>query len=117
MSIAISRDLRERSVQAVNDGMAPSEIARIFQISIRSLRRWRHLEATTGDLTPRPHPGRPSKLSAEQRTAVHEHVRQHPDATLADRVAWLAATHDVQVSVATMSRLMKRLGLTFKKRV
>ena len=117
MGTARSRDLRERSVQAANDGMALGEVARIFRISVRSLRRWRRLAATTGDLTPRPHPGRPSKLSADHHAAVVEHVRQYPDATLAVRVAWLTATHDVQVSVATMSRLLNRLGLTFKKRV
>ena len=117
MGIAYSRDLRERSVAAVNDGESPSEIARIFRVSARSLRRWRQQLATAGDLAPRPHPGRPSKLTAAHHLAVREHVDQHPDATLVDRSQWLAETYAVEVSASTMSRLLKALGLSFKKRV
>ena len=38
-----------------------------------------------------------------------------PDATLAEHCAQWAATHGVAVSVATMSRLLAKLGLPLKK--
>jgi transposase len=42
-------------------------------------------------------------------------VLAQPDATLADHCRRWAAEHHVTVSVATMSRAFRRLGITLKK--
>jgi transposase len=117
MARAYSRDLRARSVQAVDAGEAPSGVARLLRISERTLRRWRRQKATTGDLAPRPHPGRRPKLSPAQQAALGAHVRAHPDAALAERGGWIERSFGVRVSPATVSRLLAKLDCSFKKRV
>jgi len=42
-------------------------------------------------------------------------VATHPDATLAQHCAVWDQAHGVRVSVATMSRVIRRLGITVKK--
>ncbi len=43
------------------------------------------------------------------------HVAGHPDATMAEWGAWLAAEHGVSVCLATIWKTPDRFGLTFKK--
>jgi transposase len=47
--------------------------------------------------------------------ALRAQVLAQPDATLADHCRRWAAEHHVTVSVATMSRAFRRLGITLKK--
>jgi transposase len=117
MARAYSRDLRGRAVAAVDAGRSPREIARLCRISERTLRRWRHLHATSGELAPRPHPGRPVTLTARHDQALIAHVAAVPDATLAERAAWLAETHGVQVHLMTVARHLHASARSFKKRV
>ena len=116
MARAYSRDLRGRSVAAVDAGAAPGEVARLLGIAARTLRRWRERKRATGGVAPKPRPGRPPKLDAAQRTALAEHVAAHPDATLAERAAWLETAHGGRVSVATVGRQLAKPGLSFKQR-
>ena len=49
-----SIDLRERIVAARARGYSAAEVARVFQISKRSVERYCKLQATTGSLQPKP---------------------------------------------------------------
>jgi transposase len=43
-------------------------------------------------------------------------VARHPDATLAEHCAQWARDQGARMSVATMSRAIRRVGITLKKR-
>ncbi len=47
--------------------------------------------------------------------ALPERLAEHADATLGEQCAWWREASGVQVSTATMSRALTRLGCTRKK--
>ncbi len=56
----------------------------------------------------------PAKLAGHDET-LRARVRLVPDATLVEMVEWTRTTLDVTVSVRTMWKRLKMLGLTLKK--
>lgn len=116
MPRAYSVDLRERSLRALTSGMPAAEVARLFDVSVSSLARWRRRLDAGGTLAPGRSPGRPRAIPAAAEAAVRAQVAAMPDATLAEHCAQWQATHDQPVSVAAMHRTLGRLGLTRKKR-
>jgi transposase len=114
---AYSIDLRERIVQAVEQGMTKSRAARTFSVSLATVKNYVRQLQQTGSLAPRPIPGRPREIPPEQDAALVAQLRAAHDATLDElRTAWETVT-GVTVSIATLSRAIKRLKWTRKKRL
>lgn len=96
-------DLRERAVAYVRGGGSQTEACKIFKINRKTLYGWLRLD----DLAPqRVRGGFVRKLDRE---VVAAHVREHPDATLAER----AAHFGVQIN-AIWYRL-RQMKITQKK--
>lgn len=114
---AYSIDLRERIVQAVEQGTTKSRVARIFSVSLATVKNYVRQVQQTGSLEPRPIPGRPREIPPEQAAALVAQLRSQQGATLAELVsAWKEAS-GVVVSIATMSRAIARVKWTRKKRL
>jgi len=111
-----STDLRERLVAACDAGLHHAEAAKWFGVSERTVTRWHRLRRETGSLAPKPKPGRTAKITPAEYPALQAQVAAHADATLAQHCVWWQEAHGVQVSRATMSRLLAKWGLTLKKR-
>ena len=116
MARGYSRDLRERLLQAVASGLSVVEVARITGVSESTIGRYKRKAAAGMSLEPGASPGGPRKIPSDQEDALRAQVAAHPDATLAEHCAHWAAAGYAVVSRATMSRALKRLGLTLKKR-
>lgn len=115
---AYSKDLRLRVLAAVDRGERREKIMRLFGVSVATIGRWLRRRKDTGEVAPRPSPGRtPSILrSAQERDALWQQLEASPEATLEEhRQAW-ERERGVQISVATMSRAIRRLGWTYKQR-
>lgn len=110
-----SVDLRERLLGAIDAGLSQAEAARLFGVGTSTISRWRQQRRDTGSLAPKPRGGRRPVIGPDQTAALHEQVARQPDATLAEHCARWAQAHEVAVSVATMSRAIRRLGITLKK--
>ncbi len=116
---AYSLDLRQRVVRAYEEGdLSVAEVAEQFSVSTgfvkKMLRQWR----STGDLAPKPHGGgKPASLSAQVRQKLRRKVRAQSDITLTALQDFLIAEEQKSVHVATISRVLKELGLPRKKRV
>ncbi len=52
----------------------------------------------------------------EERRALWRQLEEHPEATLEQHRQLWERDHGVRVSVATMSRAIRRLGWTYKQR-
>jgi len=109
-----SGDLRERLLGAIDAGLSLAEATRLFGVGRSTIKRWQQ-RALTGDLAPTPRPGRTPRIGPAQADALRAQVAAAPDATLTEHCAQWAREHDVPVSRATMSRTIRRLGITLKK--
>jgi transposase len=108
-------DLRERLLGAIDAGLPLAEAARLFRVCPSTIVRWRRRRCATGAATALPRPGRPPRLSPYHAAALRAQVAAAPDATLAQHGAPWATVHGVRVSVATMWRAIRRLGITGNK--
>jgi transposase len=118
---AYSMDLRERVLAAVDRGTPRKEIVRTLGVSEPTIRRYLRLRRETGSVAPKPPP--PPKRtfsigqSVEQRRALWKQLEEHDDATLEKHCQLWERKQGVKVSISTMSRAIRRLGWTLKKRV
>ena len=108
-------DLRVRVVEAVEGGMARAEVARVFAVSLPTIKRWLRRRRETGALAPKPVPGPAAVKTAGLPAALPEHLAERPDATLEEHCAWWRARSGHAVSRPTMSRAIAALGWTRKK--
>jgi transposase len=112
---AYSIDLRERIVRAVAGGMSKAEAARVYDVGLRTVKRYVKQQAEAGHLRPKPLPGRRREIPPAAEAALRAQAAAHADATLdAHRRRW-AAEQGVAVSRATMSRAFVRADLPRKR--
>ncbi len=111
-----SVDLRQRIVAAVEAGESTKEAAERFDVSWSSVKRYCKQYRETGSLEPKPRPGRPIKLTAEELEALHQQVAEHHDATLAEHCELLLKRSGVRVGISTMWRLLAMLEISYKKK-
>ena len=114
---AYSKDLRIKALGALDRGMPRKEAASTFGVSLATLKRWLKRRREGEDIAPKPSPGRTPRVLAtpEQWRALWEQLEANYDATLARHCELWEDETGVAVSVATMSRAVRRLGRTFKK--
>ena len=115
---AYSLDLRQRIVAAVLDrGLHPRVVAERFGVGLTTVKRYIQL-AEADALSPKARPGRSRtrRIRPEHHDALWTQLAAHRDATLAEHCRLWQAAQGVAVSEATMSRAIKRLGWTRKKR-
>lgn len=114
--MAYSNDLRRRIVKVVNEhGMSIPEAAKTFKVGSATVERYLRRYRETGDLQARTPPGRPSGLS-EHEALLRQQFAQKGDLTLEARCGQWEEMTGTRVSTATMSRWLKKLNLTRKKR-
>jgi transposase len=114
---AYSADLRQRIIQAVDEGASQPIVAARYNVSLNSVKRYVKQWRATGSLAAQPRPGRPRAIPPTADPDLLAQFDADPDATFAtycDR--WEAAT-GVRVSQSTMYRAQQRVGWTRKKRV
>jgi transposase len=111
-----SEDLRWRVVAAVDSGMAREEVAWRLAVSVPTIERWLRQRRETGGLAPKPVPGPAGVKTEPLLAALPARLAARADATLAEQCAWWRGVSGVEVSTATMSRALARLGWTRKKR-
>jgi transposase len=115
---AYSKDLRLKTLAALDRGLTRGEVVETFGISLATLKRWLKGRREGSDLSPRHSTGRKRRIAAtpEQRDALHEQLRENDTATLRRHCELWEQRTGVAVSEATMSRAIRqRLGWSRKK--
>ena len=112
---AYSQDLREKVLRAVDQGKPRREIVNMFDVSRASLKRYLKHRRETGNVLPKPIPGRPSKKYAPLQAGLIAQLQAHPDVILEEHCRLWEEAHGMQVSTTTMSRAIRRVGWTRKK--
>jgi transposase len=113
---AYSEDLRKKVAEAVQRrGTSKSEAARLFGISLSSVKRYTRLASQGEPLTPRKGGGRPPKADDATRKLLEQDIRTRPSATIEERRHFLEEFACKSLSEPTLRRLMKRMGFSRKK--
>jgi transposase len=113
---AYSEDLRQKVVQAVQQrGTSKSEAARLFGISLSSVKRYTKLASEGEPLAPRKGGGRPPIADEATRRLLEEDIRARPAATVKERRRFLMSFAGKSLSEPTLRRLLKRMGFSRKK--
>jgi transposase len=99
-------------ISAYRAGKGTKDISAIFGRCESAVRRVRQDERERGTADPLLHlRGRKGKLTAELKTRLGRLVAARPDATLQEIKEQLT----LEVSLSTVDRWLKKLGLSFKK--
>jgi transposase len=111
-----SKDLRERFVAALEDGMDASAAGARMRVSRATAIRWAAIWRVEGRCGAKPMDGdrRSEALEANAGTILGR-VRKTPDPFLREIVARLAE-REVETSQSSVARLLARHGVTRKKR-
>jgi transposase len=111
---AYSEDLRKKIVAAIERGMSKSQAARLFDVSLSSVKRYSRIASQGQSLKPRKSPGRTRKVDQKAQALLKEDVKERPAATISQRRRFLEHITGTDLSDSTVRRLMKRLGFSQK---
>ena len=109
-----SEDLRTRIVRAVENGMSKSGVARLFGISLSSVKRYSRIASRGESLQPRKGGGRPPKIDQTTEKLLGEDVKERPAATIVERRRFLEDVTGKALSDSTIGRLLRRMGFSPK---
>jgi transposase len=113
---AYSEDLRRKIVQAIDQrGMSKSHAARLFGVSLSSVKRYVRLANQGESLAPRKGGGRPPKADDTIKKLLEEDIRNRPAATVKERRHFLMSFAGRDLSEPTLRRLLKKMGFSRKK--
>uniref|UniRef100_A0A973W595 IS630 family transposase n=1 Tax=Bradyrhizobium septentrionale TaxID=1404411 RepID=A0A973W595_9BRAD len=116
MARALSVDLRQRVVAAIDGGMSCRQAAERFGVSAASAIRWRGRLKKVGDIVPKRQGGdRKSQRIEAHSQLILEAVTARPDITLAE-LRELLKRRGISTGIASLWRFFQRRKITLKKR-
>lgn len=107
--------MRQQVLRAVDEGVSRAQIIERFQVSRATIKRYLKQRRETGNVLPRPIPGRPPRKKAALQVGVQELLEAHPEASQQEYCQWWETEHGIVVSRASMSRAIHALGWTRSK--
>src|SRR5205085_4455209 len=113
---AYSLDVRDKVLRAVDQGYPREEIIKLLGVSRATIKRYLKQRRETGTVAPKAIPGRPPKKLGPLQAELVAQLQAHDDLGLEEQCRLWEQSHGVRVSTATMSRAIKRVGWTRKKR-
>ena len=117
MPRALSTDLRKRLVKAYLNGEGTlEEVGVRFGVSEPTVKRWVWRWRRDGTLKPLPRPSHALEVDDADLVVLREIVPAYPDDTRDELADALHTQVGVRVSVATVGRMLRRIGWTRKKR-
>jgi transposase len=113
---AYSLDLRERIIRGYEQGHSKSALAKVFMVSLSSVKRYIERYEKQGHVKPTVQKRMQGKLNEPLRKLLRKQVETHPDYTLAQHAQVWQKRHKMMVSESTLSRVLRRMGWTRKKK-
>lgn len=110
-----SEDLRQKIAVAVERGMPKSEAARLFDVSLSSVKRYVRMASSGASLAPKKRPGRAPKVDERTKRLLNEDMKDRPAATITERIRFLEVVTGKRLSYSTIWRALKCLGWSRKK--
>jgi transposase len=104
-----SKDLRLRVLAAVDAGRPREEIAKTFSVSVPTIKRWLKRRRETGEVEPKPIPGRPSRKGRMLQGWLPRQLETNHDLTLQEHREAFEEELGEAVSTSTVGRAIARL--------
>ncbi len=98
-----------RVLAAVDRGVPREEVAKTFSVSMPTIKRWLKRRRQTGDVEPKPVPGRPSRKGAMLQSWLPQHLEVNDDLTLQEHREAFEEEFGEAVSTSTVGRAIARL--------
>jgi len=108
----ITKETRMLIVSARERGETPAVIAVWFNVAVSSVYNILALHKKTNDVTPKPYPGRPSRLTKEDLERIRIAVKEKNDITLEELIEKL----NLPIKKTRLSEILIKMDLPFKKR-
>lgn len=113
---AYSKDLRKKIVDAVERrGMGQSEAARLFDVSLSSVKRYVRKSRQGRALSSGKAPGKRPIIDQRAWKLLEDDLEERPFVTLRQRCEYLRAVAGVRISRSALCRTLKRMERTRKK--
>ena len=113
---AYSEDLRQKIVAAIEQrGMPKAHVARLFGVSLSSVKRYARIARRGDSLAPKKGSGRPPKVNEDTEKLLEGDVKERPAATVEQRRRFLERLTGKTLSNSTVRRLLRRMGFSRKK--
>lgn len=103
-------------LNALEAGTPRHEVVDQFRVSLSTVKRLLKQQREHGHVQPKVIPGPSFRIAADQHEALAAQLRAQPDATLEQHCQQWHDEHKTRLSASTMSRSIRRLGWTHKKR-
>ncbi len=97
--------------------VSKAQVARLFGVSLSSVKRYARLACRGGSLVPGKGSGRPPKINESAKKLLEKDVEERPAATVSERRRFLERITGESLSDSTVGRLLKRLGFSQKNGV
>lgn len=108
-----SYDFRQKVIQASElDGLKKHEASQLFQISRNTINLWLRRKAETGDVQALPNRPRGNNHKITDWEQFRAFAKTHGDQTQVE----MAQLWQAEISARTISRALKKIGFTRKKR-
>ena len=98
-----------RVLSAVDAGMPREQVAQAFSVSMLTIKRWLRRRRETGDVEPKPIPGRPSRKGTMLKEWLPHHLEANYDLTLEEHREAFEEEFGEEVSTSTIGRAIARL--------
>jgi len=115
MGKTIPVEVRQRIIDAIDQGYTHEEVAELFRVGTASIARFVARLRDTGSLETSPRPGRTPVLDEQAEAQVRGWVREQSDLTLGELRERLE-TAGYPVGVSAVCGALRRIGLVRKKR-
>jgi transposase len=113
MAKPYSDDFRQKVMQAIElDGLKKCEASQLFNISRNTINLWFQRKAETGDVKPKQRAALPQNGKINDWEKFRIFVKEHGDKTQSE----MAQLWDGEISQRTISRALRRIGHTRKKK-
>ena len=111
--------LRVKALMALYRGEDLETVARCYDVSVKSLKRWQANFEAEDRVSDEPRSGRPSKLSAEQEAELKAKLTDDNQRVWIARHVhvWLLAMYGVTLSIKYLPELLRKLGFSYQKAV
>ncbi len=111
---AYSEDLRQKIVEAIERGVSKAQAARLFNLSLSSVKRYARLARQRGSLAPGKGSGRPPKIGESAKQLLEKDVQERSAATISERRRFLEHITGESLSDSTVGRMLQRMGFSQK---